>query len=164
MAGQTTVHFFFLVVFFSGRTLCKYHNWCSCQNTNTNYYNPKKLRPEKKGTVVWPAMFFEPPEKLRPEKKKVQSSDWATDISQITVCRVKIRTHQLWMEKLWPEKKYDTVVWLSVVSKYENHQSQFNLRKFLLGFFILQKQWDPNFLLVCISFLLCMDLQPYSHD
>ncbi len=32
----------------------------------------------------------------------------------------------------------------------------FNLRKFLLGFFITQKQWDPNFLLLCISFLLCM--------
>jgi hypothetical protein len=32
-------------------------------NTNTNY-DPKKLRPEKKGTVVWPAMFFEPPEKI----------------------------------------------------------------------------------------------------
>ncbi len=40
----------------------------------------------------------------------------------------------------------------------------FNLRKFLLGFFILQKQWDPNFLLLCISFFLCVDLQPYSHD
>jgi hypothetical protein len=40
----------------------------------------------------------------------------------------------------------------------------FNLRKFLLGFFILQKQWHANFLLLCISFLLCMDLQPYSHD
>ncbi len=43
-------------------------------------------------------------------------------------------------------------------------QSLFNLREFLLGFCILQKQWDPNFLLLCISFLLCMDLQPYSHD
>jgi hypothetical protein len=32
-------------------------------------YVLKKLRPEKKGTVVWPAMFFEPPEKIRPEKK-----------------------------------------------------------------------------------------------
>jgi hypothetical protein len=40
----------------------------------------------------------------------------------------------------------------------------FNLRKFLWGFFILQKQWHANFLLLCISFLLCMDLQPYSHD
>jgi hypothetical protein len=50
------------------------------------------------------------------------------------------------------------------VSKYEHHQSHFNLRKFLLGFFILQKQWDPNSLLLCISFVLCMDLQPYSHD
>ncbi len=50
------------------------------------------------------------------------------------------------------------------MSRYEHHQSHFNLRKFLLGFFILPKQWDPNFLLLCISFLLCMDLQPYSHD
>ncbi len=50
------------------------------------------------------------------------------------------------------------------MSKYEHHQSHFNLRKFLLGFFILQKQWDPNFLLLCISFLLCMDLQPSSHN
>ncbi len=40
----------------------------------------------------------------------------------------------------------------------------FNLRKFLLGFFFLQKQLDPNFLLLCISFLLCMDLQSYNHD
>jgi hypothetical protein len=34
----------------------------------------------------------------------------------------------------------------------------FNLRKFLFGFFILQNQLDPYFLLLCISFLLCMDL------
>jgi hypothetical protein len=40
----------------------------------------------------------------------------------------------------------------------------FNLRKFLLGFFILRKQWHANFLLLCISFFLCMDLQPYSHN
>ncbi len=33
-----------------------------------------------------------------------------------------------------------------------------------MDFFILQKQWDPNFPLLCISFLLCMDLQPYSHN
>ncbi len=50
------------------------------------------------------------------------------------------------------------------MSKYEPPHSHFNLRKFLLGFFILQKQWDPNFLLLCISFLLCLDLQPYSHN
>ncbi len=50
------------------------------------------------------------------------------------------------------------------MSKYKHHQSHFDLRKFLLGFFILQKQVDPNFLLLCISFLLCIDLQPYSHD
>ncbi len=68
-------------------------------------------------------------------------------------------------KKIWLEKKrYDTVIWSSVVSKYEHQQSTFNLRKFSLGFFILQKQWDRNFLLLYISFLLCMDLQPYSHD
>ncbi len=59
--GQTTVPFF-LVVFFP--VIYKYHNWCLCQNTNTNY-DPKKLRPEKKGTVVWPAMFFN----YNPKKK-----------------------------------------------------------------------------------------------
>jgi hypothetical protein len=56
IAGQTTVPFF-PVVIFSGH---KYNNWCLCRNTNTNY-DPKKLRPEKKGTVIWPAMFFKPP-------------------------------------------------------------------------------------------------------
>jgi hypothetical protein len=36
---------------------------------------PEKIMTQKKeGTVVWPAMFFEPPEKLRPPKKKVQLS------------------------------------------------------------------------------------------
>ncbi len=50
------------------------------------------------------------------------------------------------------------------MSKYEHHQSHFNLRKFLLCFFILQKQWYPNFLLLFISFLLCMDQQSYRHD
>ncbi len=64
----------------------------------------------------------------------------------------------------WNNKRYNAVVWLSVVSKYKHHQSHFNLRKYLLGFFILQNQLDPNFLLLCISFLLSMDLQPYSND
>ncbi len=34
------------------------------------------------------------------------------------------------------KKRYNTVIWSSVVSKYEHHQSHFNLRKFLLGFFV----------------------------
>ncbi len=52
IAGQTTC------TFFSGCNFFKYHNWCSCQNTNTNY-DPKKLRPEEKwyshlaGYVFW---------------------------------------------------------------------------------------------------------------
>jgi hypothetical protein len=49
-------------------------------NTNTNYgtYNRKKLLPGKKGTVVWPAIFFGgfklQPEKNTTGKKKAQSS------------------------------------------------------------------------------------------
>jgi hypothetical protein len=30
---------------------------------------PKKITTGKKGTVVWPAMFFEPPEKITTGKK-----------------------------------------------------------------------------------------------
>ncbi len=54
---------FFPVVIFLG---C---NWCSYFDTNTNYgtYNRKKLLPEKKGAVVWPAIFFGG-FKLQPEK------------------------------------------------------------------------------------------------
>ncbi len=123
---------------------------------------PKKLQPEKKkGTVVWPVIFFKPSEKIRTRKKRYSRLTNSWNKSQITVCRVKIRTHQLRLEKIMTGKK---VRYSFVMSRYEHHQSHFNLRKFLLGFFILQKQWDPNFLLLCISFLLCMDLQPYSHD
>ncbi len=57
-----------------------------------------------------------------------------------------------------------SVRYSSVMSKYEHHLSHFNLRKFLLGFFFLQNQWDQNFSLLCISFLLCTDLQPCSLD
>jgi hypothetical protein len=51
-------------------------------NTNSNNYGTilttgRKILPEKKGTVIWPAIFFSgfklQPEKLR-QKKKVQSS------------------------------------------------------------------------------------------
>ncbi len=108
-------------------------------------------------------MFFEPPEKITTRKKKRYSrlsNGW--NKSQITACCVKIQTHQLWLEKIMTKKKYDTVVWSSVMSKYEHHQSHFNLRKFLLGFFILQKQWDPNFLLVCIFSLLCTTVPFFS--
>ena len=66
MAGQMTVPFFLVVIF---SVVCKYHSWCSCQNMNTNY-DPKKTTTGKKGTVVWPAMFFEPPEKIMTPPKK----------------------------------------------------------------------------------------------
>jgi hypothetical protein len=98
---------------------------------------PKKLRQEKKGTVVWPAMFFEPPEKITSRKKRYSRLTNGQNKSQITICFVKIQTHQLRLEKIMTGKK---VPYLSVMSKHEHHQSHFNLRKFLLGFFILQKQ------------------------
>ncbi len=95
--GQTTVHIFsggnffwwfekhsrpddcpFLggVLIFSG---C---SWCSYFETRTNYgtyIRPEKITTRKKGTVIWPAMFFGgfklQPEKITTrEKKKVQSS------------------------------------------------------------------------------------------
>jgi hypothetical protein len=68
IAGQTTVPFF-SGSNFSGR---KYHNWCSCQNTNTNY-NPKKLQ-KKKVQLSGQLCFLNHRKKIRPEKK-VQSSD-----------------------------------------------------------------------------------------
>ncbi len=123
---------------------------------------PKKTTTGKKGTVVWPAMFFKPPEKKYDWKKKYSHLTDGGNKTQITVCRVTPITTGKNNDR--NNKRYNTVIWLSVVSKYEHHQSHFNLRKFLLGFFILQKQLDPNFLLLRISFLLCMDLQPYSHD
>jgi hypothetical protein len=60
--GQTTVPFFWGVIFSS----C---NWCSYFDTNTNYgtCNQKKIITGKKGTVVWPAIFFSG-FKLQPEK------------------------------------------------------------------------------------------------
>jgi hypothetical protein len=45
-----------------------------------------------------------------------------------------------WREIVFGGMYILSVRYLSVVSKYEHHQSNFNLRKFLLGFFILQKQ------------------------
>ncbi len=45
-----------------------------------------------------------------------------------------------WWEIIFGVMYILSVWYLSVVSKYEHHQSHFNLRKFLLGFFFLQKQ------------------------
>jgi hypothetical protein len=59
------------------------------------------------------------------------------------------------------------------MSKYEHRQSHFDLRNILIGFVYFTNNnlptkvcfsYDPNFLLLRISFLRCMDVQPYSHD
>jgi hypothetical protein len=74
IASQTTVPFFPGVIF-SG------HNWCSYFDTSTNYgtyIRAEKITTRKKGTVIWPAMFFSgfklQPKKITTQKKKVQSS------------------------------------------------------------------------------------------
>ncbi len=128
--------------------ICKYHNWCSCQNTNTNY-DPKKLRPEKKVQSFGRLCFLNHRKKITNQKKRYSHLTDGWNKSQINICCFKIWTHQLRLEKIMTgNKMYDTVVWSSVMSKYKHHQSHFNLRKFLLCFFISQKQWDPNFLLL----------------
>ncbi len=81
-------------------------NHLLCQNTNTNY--DRKNTTEKKGTVVWLAMFFGGflrqsnynQKKLRPEKRYSCLAD-SWNKSQITVCRVNIRT------PITTGKKYD---------------------------------------------------------
>ncbi len=73
-------------------------------------------------------------------------------------------------KKLRPEKKGQSSGRLCFSNhrkkslKYKTRLSVTVYLFLLLGFFILQKQLDPNFLLLCIFFLLCMDLQPYSHN
>ncbi len=70
---------------------------------------PKKITTKKKGTVVWPAMFLEPPEKITTQKTKRYShltDEW--NKSQINVCRFKIQTHQLRLEKIMTGKKGTT--------------------------------------------------------
>jgi hypothetical protein len=66
-----TVPFLFLGRNFSGR------NWCSYFDMSTNYgtyIGPEKNTTRKKGTVIWPAMFFSgfklQPEKITTRKKK----------------------------------------------------------------------------------------------
>jgi preprotein translocase subunit SecG len=95
---QTTVSFFFGVVIFFGCNLnppktwparrlyrfflavfylvvCKYHNWCLCRNTNTNY-DPKNIRPEKRKRYSHLAGYvFQTTRKNYNMKKRVQLSD-----------------------------------------------------------------------------------------
>ncbi len=98
----TTVPFF-LVVFFP--SLCKYHNWCLCQNTNTNY-DPKKLRPPQKRYSRLAGYVFRTTRKITtPPKKRYSRLTDGWNKSQITVCRVEIRTHQLQLEKIMTGKK-----------------------------------------------------------
>jgi hypothetical protein len=51
-----------------------------------------KLQPEKKGTVVWPAMFFEPPEKITTRKKGTRSTP-------ITRCKIFFSSSVLFLRR-----------------------------------------------------------------
>jgi hypothetical protein len=66
IAGQTTVPFF-PVVFFSG---CKSTTIIGVRvKIRTPITTRKNYDLKKKGTVVWPAIFFKPPEKIMIGKK-----------------------------------------------------------------------------------------------
>ncbi len=75
---------------------------------------PEKIRTGKKRYSHLAGYAFRPTGKTYDQKKKVQSSDrWLK-----TICRVKIQTHKLRLEKNMTGKiRYDTVIWLSVMSK-----------------------------------------------
>ncbi len=64
-----------------------------------NQLRPKTITTRKKGTVVWPAMFLEPPEKIMTRKKRYSRLTDGQYKSQINVCCFKIQTHQLQLEK-----------------------------------------------------------------
>ncbi len=108
---------------------------------------PEKNTTKKKVQSSGRLCFSNHRKKITTQKKRYSRLTDGWNKSQITVCCVKIRTHQLQLEKIMTGKK---VRYSSVVSKYKHHQSHFNLRKFLLGFFILQKQWDHTFC-YCVS-------------
>ncbi len=77
---------FLPVVIFSG---C---NWCSYFDTNTNYgtYNRKRILPEKKGTVIWPAFFWQVQITTRKnyDQKKRYRLVWAKKVSLAAICLV----------------------------------------------------------------------------
>jgi hypothetical protein len=112
---------------------------------NTNY-DPKKLRPEKKGTVIWPAMFFEPPEKITTPPKK---------------CTV-----------VWPTVEIN-LRWPSVVSKYKHtnyNWKEYERKKRYDTRLLCQNTNTTNHTLigmahlvgccVCVCCVLCFMLQP----
>ncbi len=113
-------------------------------------YDPKKKRYSCLASYV----FQTTRKNYNPKKKWYSRLTDGWNKSQITVYRVKIQTHQLWLEKIMIGKKsYDTVVWLSVVLKYEHHQSHSNLRKFLLGFFIFTETMRSKLSITVYVFL-----------
>ncbi len=92
IAGQTTVPFFPVVIFLG-------HNWCSYFDTSTNYGTyiwPEKNSTQKKGTVVWPAMFFGR-FKLQPEK--------ITTWKKGTVVWPTVEIHVFWRVQITTGKK-----------------------------------------------------------
>ncbi len=137
---------------------------------------------KKEGTVVWPAMFFEPPEKLRPPKKKVQLSGqlcfsnhpkklqpkkkryshltngW--NKSQITICRVKIRTHQLRLEKLWPEKKETKITVCRV--KIRTPPITLKFEKIFIGFLYFTETMRSKLSVSVYFFLALFDCTFFS--
>ncbi len=158
IAGQTTVPFFYGLYFWGviigGRILTRApimiltkkkvqsSGWpCFLAGSN---YNQKKLRPPQKGDSCladgWNQSFSAGSnynrKQLRPGKKRYSDLADGWNKSQITVCRVKIRTPIITkLEKLWPEKK-GTVVWSTTSQKCRTkHLGVCRLLKVLLAIF-----------------------------
>ncbi len=101
MAGQMTVPFFSGSIFFRLYVSTKIGARVKIRTpiTTRKNYDRKKRYSHLAG------YFFEPPEKITTKKKRCSCLTNGWNKSQITVCCVKIRTHQLRLEKIMTEKK-----------------------------------------------------------
>ncbi len=99
------------------------HQLWYLQTTGKNYYQ------EKKGTVLWPAIFFggfkfQSEKNFDPKKKRYSCLADGWHKSQITLCHVKIQTPIITkLEKNMSLKKKGTVVWLSVGAQNTKHNT-----------------------------------------
>jgi hypothetical protein len=102
MAGQTTVPIFSSSIFFRSyvSTIIGDRVKIRTPITTRKNYDPKKKRYSRLAGYV-----FRTTGKITTRKKRYSHLTDGWNKSQITVCRVKIRTHQLRLEKIMTGKK-----------------------------------------------------------
>jgi hypothetical protein len=143
IAGQMAIPFFWGVVIFSGR------NWCLYFDTSTNYGTyiwPKKLLPEKRHSHLASHVFRRvqiTTGKNMTRKKRYSRLAKGWNKSQITVCRVKIRTPiitKLEKIKTRKKKKYSRLVVRWSTNHY--HILQHSTKQSYITY--VQKIWPQN--------------------